>query len=131
MKKNGVINQEISNVIAGMGHKQMLTVCDAGLPIPPSVQRIDLALKKGTPDLLETLDVLALELQVEKLILASEIMENGVEVKEKITAIFPNAELETVPHEEFKEKTKESTAIIRTGEFTPYANVILVSGVVF
>jgi D-ribose pyranase len=36
-----------------------------------------------------------------------------------------------MPHEAFKEKTHEAKGIIRTGEFTPYANVIFVSGVVF
>ena len=36
-----------------------------------------------------------------------------------------------IPHKDFKRRTFEAKAIVRTGEFTPYANVILISGVVF
>ena len=45
--------------------------------------------------------------------------------------MFPDAEWEYVPHEEFKKRSSESKAVVRTGEFTPYANIILVAGVVF
>ena len=44
---------------------------------------------------------------------------------------FPDAKVQYVPHEMFKEKMKESRAVIRTGETTAFANVILVSGVTF
>ncbi len=37
---------------------------------------------------------------------------------------------EYVSHEQFKEHTKKAKAIIRTGEATPYANVILHAGVI-
>lgn len=131
MKKIGIINKEISNVIAGMGHLQMLTVCDAGLPIPLDVHRIDLALREGLPGFIETLEVISKELKVEKIIIASETAKISPEIKESILNIFPNQTVEEISHEEFKALTKESIAIIRTGEYTPYANVILVSGVVF
>lgn len=36
-----------------------------------------------------------------------------------------------ISHEELKEELKKCKAVIRTGEQTPYANVILRSGVVF
>jgi D-ribose pyranase len=36
-----------------------------------------------------------------------------------------------VSHEEFKQRTNESRAVIRTGECTPYANVIFQAGVTF
>lgn len=131
MKKIGIINKEISNVIAGMGHLHMLTVCDAGLPIPLDVHRIDLALREGLPGFIETLEVISKELKVEKIIIASETAKISPEIKESILNIFPDQTVEEISHEEFKALTKESIAIIRTGEYTPYANVILVSGVVF
>lgn len=131
MKKIGVINKEISSIIAGMGHMQMLTVCDAGLPIPVGVQRIDLALKEGLPGFVETLEVISKELKVEKIIVASEMARISPEIRERMLNIFPEETVVEISHEKFKELTKESVAIIRTGEYTPYANVILVSGVVF
>ena len=37
----------------------------------------------------------------------------------------------TLPHEAFKAATRGARAVVRTGEFSPYANVILRAGVVF
>ncbi|WP_434794559.1 D-ribose pyranase [Terrisporobacter petrolearius] len=131
MKKSNLINSEISYVISKMGHTDSLTICDSGLPIPSEVQRIDLALKRGLPTFLDTLDSVLEELQVEEIILASEIIEISNDLYKEIIERFENIKITTVSHEEFKNLTKSSKAIVRTGEYTPYANVILKSGVVF
>lgn len=131
MKKTGVINAPLAAVIAELGHRDMITIADAGLPIPKSVNRIDLALKQGVPGFIETLQVVLTEMQVEKIILAEEIKQHNPGVLGEIEELMGQVPIDFVPHEDFKEITKESRAIIRTGEFTPYANLILVSGVVF
>lgn len=131
MKKGKLINSEISYVISKMGHTDMLTICDSGLPIPKEVQRIDLALKEGTPSFLETLDTVLEELEVEEIIVASEMENVSPILYEEIAKRFKNINIIKVSHEEFKKLTKDSDAIVRTGEFTPYANIILKSGVVF
>jgi D-ribose pyranase len=131
MKKSSLINSEISYVISKMGHTDSITICDSGLPIPSEVQRIDLALKKGLPTFLDTLDSVLEELQVEEVILASEIIQVSNDLYKEILKRFENVKITTVSHEEFKNLTKSSKAIVRTGEYTPYANVILKSGVVF
>jgi D-ribose pyranase len=128
MKKIGILNHDLSDVVASMGHTDMLTVCDAGLPIPLDVRRIDLALKKGLPSFADTLEQVALELQVERVFVAAEMRQASPQVEGIIKMIFPKAEVEVLSHEDFKQLTHQSKAIVRTGEFTPYANVILVSG---
>lgn len=129
MKKNGIINHDLSEVISRMGHTDMLTVCDAGLPIPDDNWRIDLALKKGLPTFEETLEVIAVELQVERAIVASEMSTTSPHIEQIIRRIFLGIEIQAIPHTEFKQLSRQSKAFVRTGEFTPYANVILVSGV--
>lgn len=131
MKKGILINSELSYVVSRMGHTDSLTICDSGLPIPKGTQVIDLALKKGLPTFLDTLDVVLEELQVEEIILAEEIVEASNDLYNEILKRFENIKLTTVKHEDFKDLTKSSRAIIRTGEYTPYANIILKSGVVF
>lgn len=131
MKKSVLINSEISSVIAKMGHTDMLTICDSGLPIPKNVERIDLALKHGIPTFLDTLDTVLEELQVEEIVIATEIESASNEMYKEIERRFKNVKITKVAHEDFKVMTKESMAIVRTGEFTPYANIILKSGVVF
>jgi D-ribose pyranase len=131
MKKTGIINAPISAVIAELGHMDTLTIADAGLPIPKEVQRIDLALKKGIPSFIATLQVVLSEMQVEKIILAEEIKQISPGILTEVQGLIGGIPIEFVPHQQFKNLTKSSRAIIRTGEFTPYANIILESGVVF
>ena len=72
MKKTRLLNPQLSGAVASLGHGQGLTVCDCGLPIGESVERIDLALTHGVPGFLETLDVVLSETVVEELIIAEE-----------------------------------------------------------
>jgi D-ribose pyranase len=131
VKKTGVLNHRIAEVIALMGHGDSLVIGDAGLPIPEEVERIDLAVSRGIPALLDVIRVVATELQVERLMLADELRERNRELTAAIVDLFPGSELDFVPHEQFKQRTHVARAVVRTGEHTPYANVILVSGVTF
>lgn len=131
MRKTKLINSEVSYTVSKMGHTDSLTIGDCGLPVPTSVDRIDLALKYGVPTFLETLDTILEELCVEEIIIASEIKENNKETYKEILERFKDIKINEVSHEEFKNLTKESKAVVRTGECTPYANIILKSGVVF
>lgn len=131
MKKIGTLHQGISEVIAGMGHGDMLVIGDCGLPIPPGVRRIDLALTAGVPTFLQTLSVVQQELEIESVILAAEMPEVSPELYGQTKALLGDMQSEIVSHEEFKKLTKRGVAVIRTGECTPYANIILKSGVFF
>jgi D-ribose pyranase len=135
MKRTRLLNSELSHAISRMGHTDSLTLCDAGLPIPTGVTRIDLALERGDPSFLTTLDVILSELQVEEIVVARELAQQSPTLYEGLIATLRSHGMEptitTVPHEEFKILTHTSEAIVRTGECTPYANVILKSGVVF
>lgn len=131
MKKAGILNKNISTVIASMGHLDMLTICDAGLPIPNSVKRIDLALIPGIPGFLEVVRAVEKDIKVQQIIIANELRDKNPNLVKEILNIFKGVEVVYKPHDEFKEISIKSRAIIRTGECTPYANVILVSGVTF
>ena len=131
MKKIGVINGPISELIAKMGHYDMLMLGDAGLPIPPGVRRIDLALCQGVPSFIQTLRVVLSELKLQSVVVASEMQEVSPELYKKTLNELDGVEVELVSHEELKAMSQKAVAVIRTGEFTPYANIILKSGVVF
>ena len=131
MKKIGTINQPISSVIAGLGHTDTLVIADAGLPIPAETLRIDLALTKNIPTFLDTLRAVLAEMQVERAIVAEEMLDVSPQVYEAIKEMLGDVPIETVTHLILKERTRSARAVIRTGEFTPYANVILAAGVVF
>jgi len=131
MKRTGILNQPLSAAIAGLGHGDMLVVADAGLPIPKGVQRIDLALVPGVPSFRQALEAIRQEMQVERLVIAQEALERSPQIVSLLEELFPGRPVERIPHAEFKERTRGASAIVRTGECTPYANVILISGVTF
>jgi D-ribose pyranase len=131
VKKIGILNQPISSVIAGLGHKDTLVIADAGLSIPRETHRIDLALVEGIPAFLDTLRAVLTEMQVERAVVAEELLEASPDVYEAIKRLLGDVPIDTVSHSVLKGHMGSACAVIRTGEFTPYANIILVAGVVF
>ncbi|MCY6959158.1 D-ribose pyranase [Clostridium brassicae] len=131
MKKTPLLNSTISEMIAKMGHNDTIAIGDCGLPIPDCTKRIDLALVKGIPTFEDTLKAVLLEQQVEEVIVAKETKEVSPHVFEIIKNEVGDVKITFISHEELKEELKNCKGVIRTGEQTSYANVILKSGVVF
>ena len=131
MKKGRLLNSEIISTLSRMGHTDQITVGDAGLPIPDHVTRIDIALMKGLPSFLDTVKLLNHEMVIEKIILADEIKTQNPQIHKVLLEYFNGIPVEYASHELFKDLTHASKAVIRTGECTPYANIILQSGVDF
>jgi D-ribose pyranase len=132
LKKTQLIHSELSHILAALGHTDMIVVCDSGLPIPRHLKRIDLALTRGVPGFLETVKVILSELCVERAWIASEMKEKSRPMYDQLTALLDRVPIQSLPHEEFKRLVEQkAVAVVRTGEYTPYANVILQSGVVF
>ncbi len=129
MKKGGILNSQLNRVISEMGHRDMLIISDAGLPIPKEVEKIDLALKSGIPSFAEVLRAILSELEVEEAYVAEEIKEKNPQTSNMIYSLI--GEVKFITHEELKELSKKARAIVRTGECSPYANIILISGVIF
>ena len=133
MKKAGILNSEISRVLSYMGHTDLIAIGDCGLPIPDEVERIDLALKFGVPTFMQTLETVLADMKVEKIVLAEEIKTQNPKVLGEIEALFAGQPIavEFVSHVELKALTGSCKAVIRTGETTPYANIVLQSGCIF
>lgn len=137
MKKNGILNSDISRVLSYMGHTDRICIGDCGLPIPEETERIDLAVRFGQPGFMDILETVGEDMVVEKIILAKEIKEMNPQMNQKILEYFDSAlkndrlEIEYVSHAELKKLTCGCKAVIRTGETTPYANIILQSACIF
>ena len=131
MRKGELLNQPLTSVIAGMGHQDELVIADAGLPVPLETERIDLALTSGVPGFLETVRIVLNELVVESAVVAEELPAVSPQMYQDLLHLLGEIAVEMVPHEGFKQKTAAAHAVVRTGEFTPYANVILRAGVRF
>ena len=129
MKETGAINRGIDAAISKQGHGDLLMVTDAGFAIPPGVEVIDLSLDENKPMVLEVLEMLKKYFSVEKMIMANETKIISPTLFSNISKAFGDGvPVETIEHSALKEMSKTVKAIIRTGDFTAYGNVILVSG---
>ena len=132
MKKHGILNSDIAKVLSDLGHTDKIAIGDAGLPVPDGVKKIDLALTLSEPSFLSVLKVVLSDMKVEKVILAEEIKDqNANQLTDIKAALVEDEQITYVSHEAFKEQLKDVKVVIRTGEATPYSNIILQSGVLF
>lgn len=130
MKRRGILNVELAARCARLGHTDLVCVADCGLPVPADVPVVDLAVVAGLPRFGDVLAVLVDELVVE-----------GHTVAEEITGTYAEHVLaehrgrlgagDRTTHEELKQIVSRCAFVVRTGEATPYANVILRCGVAF
>ncbi len=129
MKEQGMINREISKLISEQGHTDLLMVCDAGFAIPNGVKVVDLSYGVNKPMVVDFLKELSGVFSVEKMFMANETKETSPSLFNAISKSFgEGVPVETIPQADMRNRSKEVKAIIRTGDFTAFGNVILVSG---
>ena len=133
MKKRGILNSDISRVLSYMRHTDCICIGDCGLPVPEETERIDLAVRFGLPSFVDVLREVGDDMCIEKIVLAEEMKEKNPTVLKEIEEYFADRRPEVVyvAHVELKKMTETCRAVIRTGETTPYANIILQSGCIF
>ena len=132
MQRGGMLNSSIAKVLADLGHTDTIVIGDCGLPVPAGVPKIDLALKPGMPSFVDVVTEVAKNMVIEKVEIAGEMEGRNPEVYAVMQALFNEQEwIIDENHEAFKEATKKAKFVIRTGEITPYANIILHSNVFF
>ena len=147
MKTKGILHNELAKAIARVGHGDMIVITDRGFPFPRHeyTKCIDVSVGRGIPGVVEVLKTVLEELEIEKVIIADETKtvspetyKGFKEVIDKIDNKGNEIVEENIPHPEFKDlvlngglQGKEVKVFVKTGEFIPYANIILVSGVDF
>lgn len=131
MKKRGILNAQLAGYLAALGHKDLFMIGDAGMPIPKGVPIVDLVLCGGVPTFEQTMDAILDETVVEGYTIANEIQEKNPRLLAYIQEKLPDAEETRIPHTELKAMSANVKFAVRTGEFTPYPNIILRAGVAF
>lgn len=147
MKTNGILHNDLARLVARLGHGDMLVITDRGFPFPrhEKTECIDVSVGRNLPKFVDVVKVVLEELEIEKVIIADETKDISPHIyKELKDVVFLKKNKgndiveENIPHLEFKDlvlngalQGKEVKGFVKTGEFTPYANIILISGVDF
>lgn len=101
MKRQGILNSDISRVLSYMGHTDTICIGDCGLPIPDETERIDLAVKFGQPSFMDVLEEVGADMKVEKIILAEEMELQNPEILRQIEQFFAKHETGFKPEIQF------------------------------
>lgn len=131
MRRGGILHPQLAAVLARLGHGDLICVADAGLPIPAGVERVDLGFAPGHPSMVDVLTAMLDELVVERYWLAEPAPVSAAPVVRVLADRLPGTSPAYLPHEELKGLLPGARAVVRTGEFTAYANVIFGCGVPF
>lgn len=131
MKKDGILNAQLMKNIALLGHMDLFMIGDAGMPIPRGVEIVDLVLNRGNPGFKQVLDAIVAETEVEYYYMAEEIVKKNQVLYQYVTDKMKAVDYKLIPHSDLKELSKKCKFAIRTGEFSPYPNVIFRAGVIF
>ncbi|MFD1415776.1 D-ribose pyranase [Oceanobacillus jeddahense] len=130
MKKRGILNKELNDVIASMGHTDRIIISDVGFPIPEGVRRVDLALTDEIPDTETVLKLIEKEVIAEEIYVAEDVFVNNKPLYESIQSIFEGVNINGIPHEDILTKeAHKAKAVVRTGSYNPWGNIVLQSGV--
>lgn len=125
MRANGLWHAELVRLLLDLRHHDTVVLADAGLPVPDAIPVVDLGWRRGEPRVRDLLAAVLDELVVERATLAKEL--DGGELRTALAAV----PVELVSHDELKAMIGEARAVVRTGDDTPYANVVLHAGVPF
>jgi D-ribose pyranase len=133
MKKKGILHSELARIVAGMGHGDILVICDSGYPIPHGKPVADVVLTLGVPGLIQTLRTVLDELHIENVIVAGEMEKVSESMYLQVREAVGDVPVQKISHEDFKKmtRTQSNISFVRTGEATKFANTMLVAGVVF
>ena len=129
MIKTGLLNPKILSLLARVRHTNALVIADRGFPFWPQIETVDISLVDDVPTVLLVLTVIRSNFNVAKAYMAKEFQKNNdASVREKFIRGLQGVPTEFEPHVEFKKRVPDAIGLIRTGDTTQYANMILVSG---
>ncbi|MDI6600414.1 MAG: D-ribose pyranase [Thermoanaerobacteraceae bacterium] len=129
MKKGVLLNHELSELVARLGDGETIVIANYHLTVPDSIRFIDLAVKKNMPGLVDVVEAVLTELYVSEVIVPVEMERDSQDVFLSLKEVLGNIDIERITCDEFRLRSMETAAIVRTGEFTPHASIILRSGV--
>ena len=129
MLKRGILNPQINSLLARVRHTNMLVIADRGFPFWPMIETVDLSLVDDIPTVLQVLNAIRPDFDICEIFMAQEFKsENTPKVRKQFAAAMAGIPVTFEPHVDFKKRVPGAIGLIRTGDTTQYANMILVSG---
>ncbi|MEN9992150.1 MAG: hypothetical protein RLZZ224_1852 [Verrucomicrobiota bacterium] len=128
MIQSGILNPAVLSLIARIRHTNTLVISDWAFPYWPEIETVDISLTKGIPTVLDVLELLKPNFKIGRIWQAEEFVKsNNAENIDRFVTAFGKIPLTREPHVDFKKRVPHAIGLIRTGDPTPYGNIIIES----
>ncbi|MDQ2732462.1 MAG: RbsD/FucU family protein [Armatimonadota bacterium] len=128
MIQTGILNPAINSLLSRVRHTNLLVIADRGFPYWPALETVDISLIDDVPSVLQVFEAIRRNFEIGKVWMAEEFLAvNSAETQERLTGALAGIPVHHQPHVEFKKRVPGAIGLIRTGDTTPYANMILES----
>lgn len=128
MLKTGILNPHVLKLLARFRHTNSIVIADRGFPSWPQLETVDLSLVDDVPTVLQVLSAMRAQCVIGEAWMAQEFLSaNDRRTRSRFVTALKGASLSFEPHVDFKKRVPKAIGLIRTGDTTPYANVILES----
>ncbi len=124
----GILNPAINSLLSRVRHTNLLVIADRGFPYWPQIETVDISLVDDVPTVLAVLAAIRPNFKIGQIIMAKEFLaENSRKTRTDFERAGGGVPVVFEPHVEFKQRVPHAIGLIRTGDTTQYANMILVS----
>jgi len=128
MLQSGILNPHVLELIARIRHTNTLVISDWAFPYWPEIETVDISLTHNIPTVLDVLDLLTPVFKIGRIWQAEEfVATNPADVVERYAKSFGEIPLTREAHVDFKKRVPHAIGLIRTGDATPYGNIIIES----
>jgi D-ribose pyranase len=128
MLRSGILNPQINALLSRFRHTNTLVIADRGFPYWPQVETIDISLTDDIPTVADVLRAILPLVKVGPIFMASEFRSaNSEATNAALLLLTTGLTITWEPHVEFKRRIPAAIGLIRTGDTTQYANILLES----
>lgn len=128
MLKTGILNPAINSLLSRVRHTNTLVIADRGFPYWPDIETVDISLVDDIPRVLDVLAAIRPNFMIGAAFMAEEFRNvNTQQTQLGFASALSGLAVTYEPHLEFKKRVPSAIGLIRTGDTTQYANVIIES----
>jgi D-ribose pyranase len=128
MLKTGILNPQINSLLSRVRHTNTVIIADRGFPFWPAIETVDISLVDDVPTVVQVLEAIRPNFSIGKAWMAREFQRyNNYSVRNLLAKALHGIPLRYEPHVGLKKRVPSAVGLIRTGDTTRYANIILES----
>jgi D-ribose pyranase len=128
MLKSGILNPAINSLLSRVRHTNTLVIADRGFTFWPQIETVDISLVDDIPRVIDVLAAIQRNFSLGRVFAAQEFLAgNSPQTASELENSLLGIPITFEPHIEFKKRVPSAIGLIRTGDTTQYANLILES----